>query len=94
MIDNYAHLFGFILGLPLGFALMPDVWFGLKTKSAKVLSIIACLVVTAALIVMLVILFYVVGVYECPGCQYFNCVPLTDTFCQSSEVKITFDTDY
>jgi hypothetical protein len=94
MIDNYAHLIGFLFGLPLGFALMPNIWFGVKDKAKKVVIIVLCLALVAGMLAVLIILFYVVGVYECPGCQYFNCVPLTPTFCTTSEVKITQEFEY
>lgn len=94
MIDNYAHLIGFIFGLILGFALMPHVWFGLESKAAKIALIIGCLGLAAGLLAVLIILFYVVGVYECPNCEWFNCVPLTDDFCKTSRVVITREDNF
>lgn len=94
MIDNYAHLIGFVFGFPLGFALMPNIWFGMNSKIRKVVSVICCLVVTVAMLAILIVLFYVIGVYQCPGCQWFNCVPLTATFCTTSEVKISLEAEY
>jgi hypothetical protein len=94
MIDNYAHLIGFVFGFPLGFALMPNIWLGCNSKIQKVFVVIGCLVLTAGMLAILIVLFYVIGVYECPGCQYFNCVPLTSTFCRTSEVKITLELEY
>jgi len=91
MIDNYAHLIGFGFGLMLGFALMPYVTFGGRDKRAKLAAVIVCLVLTVGLLTVLFIAFYVASIYTCPGCQYFNCIPLTDTFCRTSEVRITRD---
>jgi len=89
MIDNYAHLIGFGFGLMLGFALMPYVTFGAHDKRGKLVAVIVCLVLTVGLLVVLFILFYVASIYTCPGCQWFNCIPLSPTFCRSSEVRIT-----
>jgi len=91
MIDNYAHLIGFGFGLMLGFALMPYVTFGSQDKRLKLAAVIVCLVLTVGLLTVLFIAFYVASIYTCPGCQYFNCIPLTDTFCRTSEVRITRD---
>ena len=89
MIDNYAHLIGFFFGLMLGFALMPYVTFGAHDKRGKLAAVVICLVLTVGLLTVLFIVFYVTSIYTCEGCQYFNCIPLTDSFCRSSEVKIT-----
>ena len=40
---------------------------------------------------MFILLFYVAGIYECDACSYFNCIPLTDTFCRTSQVVIVRD---
>jgi len=91
MIDNYAHLIGFGFGLMLGFALMPHVTFGVNDKRRKLTAVVVCLVLTVGLLAILFVVFYVASIYTCPGCQYFNCIRLTPTFCRSSEVRITRD---
>jgi len=93
MIDNYAHLIGFGFGLMLGFALMPYVTVDAQHKRLKLVGVIVCLLLTVVLMAILFILFYVAPIYTCPGCQYFNCIPLTPTFCRSSEVRIHRDED-
>ena len=89
MIDNYAHVVGFIVGLMLSFAFLPYVHFGTFDKGRKCIGIILCLCASAGLFAILVILFYVSPVYNCISCRYFNCLPFTDKFCQSMEVEIT-----
>lgn len=89
MIDNYAHLIGFGFGLMLGFALMPYVTFGARDKRGKLAAVVICLVLTVGLLTILFFVFYVASIYTCHGCQYFNCIRLTPTFCRSSEVRIT-----
>jgi len=89
MIDNYAHVIGFGFGLMLGFALMPYVTFDVDDKRRKLAAVVICLALTVGVLVTLFLLFYVAAIYTCPGCEYFNCIRLTPTFCRSSEVRIT-----
>lgn len=88
-VDNYAHLFGFIFGFLLSYALLPFVSFGSYDRTTKVVLIWVCLVVAVALFVGLVVLFYVHPIYECSFCHYFNCLPLTRDMCDSHRVNIT-----
>ena len=88
MVDNYAHLIGFLFGFLLSFALLPYVTFGKFDRTRKIVGIILCLLTAVGLLALLVVLFYVIGVYSCPNCQYFNCIPFTPKFCDSMEVKI------
>lgn len=89
MIDNWAHLFGFILGFFLAFAFLPYVTFNVDDRRWKRIGVILCLITMSVLFVVLFLLFYVVPIYKCPNCEYFNCIPFTPTFCKSMEVRIT-----
>ncbi|KAI0217013.1 Inactive rhomboid protein 1 [Lamellibrachia satsuma] len=86
-VDNYAHLIGFVVGFLLSFALLPYLTFGTFDRRNKLIGIIVCLVITCGFFAMLVVLFYVSPIYNCPGCQFFNCLPLTEKFCQSMDIK-------
>lgn len=88
MIDNYAHLFGFIYGFLLSFSLMPHVDFSLKDGRTKKIMVFVSLFASFAIFVVLLLLFYVIPIYKCPYCQYFSCIPVTEGFCDSMEVKI------
>jgi len=94
MIDNYAHVFGFLFGFMLSFALLPYVTFGLVEERGKVIGIVVCLVVCVCLLNVLIVLFYVSPIYSCTGCQFFNCIPFTNKFCRSMEVKIVRGEDF
>lgn len=89
-IDNYAHLIGFIIGFLLSFALFPHVTFNVIDERGKKIGVAVCLVASAGLFIGLVIMFYVSPIYSCEYCKFFNCIPFTDTFCSSMEVKINF----
>lgn len=86
-IDNYAHLFGFIFGFLLSYALMPYVSFGPYDRHKKICLIWVCLLSSLVLFAALVILFYVIPVYDCEVCNIFNCLPLTRDFCASQNIN-------
>lgn len=89
MIDNYAHIFGFIYGFLLAYGLMPYVTFNVEDKKVKLIGVIVCLSLAVVLLIVLIIIFYVTPITSCKTCQYFNCIPFTDTFCASMEIKIS-----
>ncbi|XP_071444048.1 inactive rhomboid protein 1-like [Hetaerina americana] len=97
-IDNYAHLFGFVFGFLLSYALLPFVSFGGGgsglpfDRRRKVALIWVCLVSATLLFLLLVLLFYVVPVYDCEACLHFTCLPITRDFC--AEQNIDFKRDY
>ena len=94
MIDNYAHLVGFFVGLLLSFAFLPYVNFGTFDRSRKCIGIVLCLCASGTFFVVIVLLFYVSPVYNCVHCKYFNCLPLTEKFCKSMEVTVTRQETY
>ena len=88
MIDNYAHLIGFIAGILLAFAFLPYVSFGAFDKRRKKIGIAICLLSFIGGFALLLVLFYVLPIYQCSWCQYFNCIPITPKFCKSMEIAI------
>ncbi|XP_029641046.1 inactive rhomboid protein 2-like [Octopus sinensis] len=94
-IDNWAHIFGFFVGLFLAFALLPYVTFGFKDKKKKLILIFVSLGLCIMFFVILIILFYVSPVYQCDACQYFNCIPfVSPKFCQNMQVTIRRESKY
>lgn len=91
MVDNYAHVFGFVFGLLLSFVLLPFARFKFSSDSVRtqrIIAMVVCTILAIALAAILIVFFYVVPVYNLPGVQYFNCIPFTPTFCDTMEVKI------
>ncbi|XP_037093859.1 inactive rhomboid protein 2-like [Pollicipes pollicipes] len=88
-VDNYAHIFGFIVGFLLSYALLPYVSFGPYDRARKKVLIAVCVTTVTLLVLFLLVLFYVTPFYECPVCEYLNCLPLTRDFC--AEQNINFD---
>jgi len=86
-IDNYAHLAGFVFGFLFSFAMWPYVPY-LKRRG-KIISVCVCMSAFVCLFVLLIVLFYVSPLYECPNCQYFNCIPFAPEFCRNMEVVIS-----
>lgn len=92
-VDNYAHIFGFIFGFLLSYALLPYVSFGPYDRRRKVLLIWVCLVAVAVMLTALIILFYVTPIYECKICEYLNCIPLTRDFCAEQNINFNKNID-
>ncbi|XP_014669279.1 PREDICTED: inactive rhomboid protein 2-like isoform X2 [Priapulus caudatus] len=88
-VDNYAHIFGFAFGLLLSFALLPYVTFGEFDRRRKIATVVVSLLLALGLLAALIVLFYVVPIYDCKGCEYLNCIPWTDTFCKNYEIVIS-----
>ncbi|CAG9864240.1 unnamed protein product [Phyllotreta striolata] len=86
-VDNYAHLFGFAFGFLLSYAFLPFVSFGKYDRHKKVFLIWVCLAVAWVLFILLVLLFYIIPVYDCEVCSYFNCLPVTRDFCASQNIN-------
>lgn len=86
-VDNFAHLFGFIFGFLLSYALLPFVSFGPYDRQKKIFLIWVCLLSSLFLFVLLVLLFYLIPIYDCEICQYFNCIPLTRDFCATQNIN-------
>lgn len=93
-IDNWAHVSGFLFGFLLAFSLLPYVSFGTFDRRRKLIGILFSLGGAILLFILLVILFYVLPLYDCPGCQYFNCIPFTPDFCKNMEIDINRNTTY
>ena len=88
MVDNYAHVFGFLFGLLLAFAMMPFITFNVTDRRFKLVGVVVCLTLSVVIIAVLLVVFYVAPIRSCDVCKYFNCVPFTSTFCHSSEMTI------
>jgi len=97
MIDNYAILVGTVLGLPLAFALLPFVFYDDHNENGDLVrkvGVPVSLFLVLGVFVILVIVFYLAPLYTCPNCHYFNCIPITATYCRSSEIRIITPENY
>ena len=86
MVDNWAHLFGFLFGFLISFIMLPYA----KFQSVRRITIfVFCLLGSIGIVSILIILFYVVPIYECEACQYFTCIPFTADFCKANELNVS-----
>ena len=92
-VDNYAHVFGFIFGFLLSYALLPYVSFGQYDQRRKLVLICVCLAAVLVMLGALVVLFYVTPIYECRLCEYLNCIPLTPDFCAEQNINFNKEID-
>ena len=91
-VDNYAHLFGFIFGFLLSYAILPFVTFGrLYDRRRKLVLIVVCLSSIVFLFVGLLLLFYITPIHDCEVCKYFNCIPITKDFCADQNIDLRVD---
>ncbi|TRY68543.1 hypothetical protein TCAL_07253 [Tigriopus californicus] len=88
-VDNYAHLFGFISGFFLSYALFPFVTFGGSyERKRKLLLVVICLASVVLFFVGLLLLFYITPIHDCEICKYFNCIPITKDFCADQNIDL------
>lgn len=87
-VDNYAHIFGFIFGFLLSYALLPFVSFGTYDRATKIILIWVCLIIVVVLFIGLLVLFYVHPISECSFCKYLNCIPITTDFCENQDIVL------
>lgn len=91
-VDNYAHLFGFIFGFLLSYAILPFVTFGRNyDRRRKLVLIVVCLSSVVFLFVGLLLLFYITPIHDCEVCKYFNCIPITKDFCADQNIDLRVD---
>ncbi|KAJ8979321.1 hypothetical protein NQ317_006934 [Molorchus minor] len=56
-------------------------------QAQKIFLIWVCLAAAWILFICLVLLFYIIPVYDCKICSYFNCLPITRDFCASQNIN-------
>lgn len=81
-VDNFAHMGGFMFGFLLAFAYLPYLTFGKWDRRRKIVQIIVAHAVLITLYVTLFLIFWTDSGVPCPGCEYLNCVPFVQDFCE------------
>ena len=89
-VNNWSNIFGLFYGVVVMLTFRPIKEFrGVPARKVYwVSTIVVCAVLSIAIIVILVILFYVITITECDACLYFNCIPVTPTYCEGLSVSI------
>jgi len=90
-IDNYAHIFGFLVGLMLSLALTPYLtpFNDAYSRRKKVIQIWICIVLVILTFVLLPLPLYIYPLYKCSWCQYLDCWPLTPNWCENQDIKVS-----
>ncbi|XP_062507609.1 inactive rhomboid protein 1-like isoform X2 [Corticium candelabrum] len=84
-VDNYAHVAGFVFGLLLSAIFLPFIFV---ERQKRIVIMLVAGVVFVILHLLFWLLFFLVKDFNCSGCTYFTCVPLTDTFCKDLDNKL------
>lgn len=89
-IDNYAHIFGFLVGLMLSLALTPYLtpFNDAYSRRKKVIQIWVCIILVILTFVLLPLPLYIFPLYKCSWCQYLDCWPLTPNWCENQDIKL------
>ena len=90
-IDNYAHMFGFFVGLMLSLALTPYLtpFNDAYSRGKKVTQIWVCILLVMITLVLLPLPLYVFPLYKCSWCQYLDCWPLALDWCENHDIKVS-----
>lgn len=90
-IDNYAHIFGFLVGLMLSLALTPYLtpFNDAYSRRKKVTQIWVCIILVILTFVLLLLPLYIFPLYKCSWCRYLDCWPLTPDWCENQDIKVT-----
>lgn len=90
-IDNYAHIFGFFVGLLLSLALTPYLtpFNDAYSRRIKVIQIWVCLVLVGITFIILPLPLYAFPFYKCSWCQYLDCLPLAPHWCENQDIKVS-----
>lgn len=91
-VDNFAHLFGFLAGFLLSYALMPYIAYdqSVQSRQRRALLIGLCLASAAFLLLVLALVFYFSPIH-CSWCKYLTCIPFTKDFCADQNINFKKD---
>nr|KAJ3420116.1 hypothetical protein HK105_006070 [Polyrhizophydium stewartii] len=73
-IDNFAHVGGFVTGLPLGILFMPKIYFSKWDRRRKLALMVLSLPALVVFFALVTKGFYD-NTMSCTWCKYFNCIP-------------------
>ena len=83
IVDNIAHIGGFVIGFMLSFVFLPYISFTLMERKRKLITVIVCAFLSCFFLIGLLVMFYLPPFFECSFCSYFNCIPITPTICSN-----------
>ncbi|VDK76920.1 unnamed protein product [Litomosoides sigmodontis] len=87
-VDNWAHLFGFIFGILISLAILPYIQTKRHNRVRRLIVVVTSLSIALGLFVVLLAVFYWPSDFSCVYCEYFNCIPYTDHFCDNQGLRL------
>lgn len=89
-IDNYAHIFGFVVGLMLSLALTPQInpSNDISSRRNKMIQSRICIILVVLVFVMLPLPLYIFPLYKCSWCQYLDCLPIVPNWCENQDIEV------
>ncbi|EFO22618.2 rhomboid family protein [Loa loa] len=87
-VDNWAHFFGFIFGILVSLAVLPYIQTKHHNRARRLIIVITSLSIVFGLFVVLLTMFYWPSAFNCTYCEYFNCIPYTDHFCDNQGLRL------
>ncbi|KAM9362594.1 inactive rhomboid protein 2-like [Symphorus nematophorus] len=84
-IDNIAHIFGFLSGMLLSFAILPYVTFGTFDKYRKRILIVVSMLAYIGLFSSLIVWFYIYPI-NWHWLEHLTCLPFTSKFCEKYDI--------
>ncbi|CAG9540948.1 unnamed protein product [Cercopithifilaria johnstoni] len=87
-VDNWAHLFGFVFGILISLAVLPYIQTKRRNRTRRLVIVVTSLSTALGLFVVLLSMFYWPTDFSCVYCEYFNCIPYTDHFCDNQGLRL------
>ncbi|KAK6108740.1 Rhomboid family protein [Brugia pahangi] len=87
-VDNWAHLFGFIFGILISLAVLPYIQTKRHNRTRRIIIVVTSLTTALSLFIVLLTVFYWPSGFNCVYCEYFNCIPYTDHFCDNQGLRL------
>uniref|UniRef100_A0A158Q8N5 Rhomboid domain-containing protein n=1 Tax=Elaeophora elaphi TaxID=1147741 RepID=A0A158Q8N5_9BILA len=99
-VDNWAHLFGFIFGILVSLGMphrnmmssissvLPYIQTKRHNRARRLIIVVTSLSTALGLFVLLLVMFYWPFDFSCVYCEYFNCIPYTDHFCDNQGLRL------
>lgn len=84
MVDNFAHVGGFVTGILSGIIFMPKCYYSRRDKTVKIILVLVCGPILVGLLLWGLLEFYNMANPSelCPWCTYIDCYPITENWCE------------
>lgn len=85
LLNNWAHLGGFIFGILSAIIFLPYITFGqLHARRRRILVFVTVPIMFFLYLLLLMIFYLIQNPNFCPGCHKFNCIDFTPNLCRDT----------